>query len=189
MESIAKDRSSPRRRPQPTSIARTAWFRFPRSMAMSGRSSRSLPWAGVSQLPTRTPTRRTPLTRRIPPPVPARQSRVARLISHAACRRQAQIDGVGSVALLLQVNPVSQGHGAIEGQARPGAIPLDEVVAGMVVRSLPAHGREGIEDSGFGLFEIRRARTRFGILFFRDFDMSDGLLRPSPLLSRRERVE
>ena len=66
---------------------------------------------------------------------------------------------------------------------------LDEVVAGMVVRSLPAHGREGIEDSGFGLFEIRRARTRFGILFFRDFDMSDGLLRPSPLLSRRERVE
>jgi hypothetical protein len=35
---------------------------------MSDRSSRSLPWAGVNQLPTRTPRRRTPLTRRIPAP-------------------------------------------------------------------------------------------------------------------------
>src|ERR1017187_3759719 len=33
------------------------------------------------------------------------------------------------------------------------------------------------------------ARTRCGILFFRDFDMSDGPLRPSLLLWRRERVE
>lgn len=84
----------------------------------------------------------------------AQQSRVARLISHAAYRRQTQIDGVWSVPFLLQVNPVSQDHRAIEGQARLGAIPLDEVVDGMVVRSLPAHGCEGIEDSGFGLFEI-----------------------------------
>ena len=156
MESIAKDRSSPRRRPQPISIARMAWFRFPRSVPVSDRSSRSLPWAGVSQLPTRTPRRRTPLTRRIP--APSQQSRVARLISHAAYRRQTQIDGLRSVPFLLQVNPVSQYHGAIEGQARLGAIPLDEVVDGMVVRSLPAHGGEGIEDSGFSLFEIRQCQ-------------------------------
>jgi hypothetical protein len=42
-----------------------AWFRFPHSVAVSDRSSRSLPWAGVSQLPTRTSRRRTPFTRRM----------------------------------------------------------------------------------------------------------------------------
>ena len=47
---------------------RMAWFRFLRGAAVSDRSSRSLPWAGLSQLPTRTPRRRTPLTRRIPAP-------------------------------------------------------------------------------------------------------------------------
>src|ERR1035437_2835198 len=37
----------------------------------------------------------------------SQQSRVARFISHAACRRQSQIYGVRSVPFLLQVNPVS----------------------------------------------------------------------------------
>jgi len=47
----------------------------------------------------------------------------------------------------------------------------------MVVRSLPAHGCEGIEDSGFGLFEIRQCQDRFGdFFFFRGFDMGGGLL-------------
>ena len=51
--------------------------------------------------------------------------------------------------------PASQDHGSIEGQARLGAVPLDEVINGVVVRTLPAHGCEGVEDSGFRLFEIR----------------------------------
>lgn len=41
------------------------------------------------------------------------------------------------------------------GQARLGAVPLDEVINDVVVCTLPAHGCEGVEDSGFRLFEIR----------------------------------
>src|SRR5438034_6995912 len=52
----------------------------------------------------------------------AQQARIARLIGHAAYRRQAQIDRVRSVPFLFQVNPVSKHHGAIEGQAWLGAI-------------------------------------------------------------------
>ncbi len=119
----------------------------------------------------------------------AQQSRVARLIGHSAHRRQTQIDGVWSVPFLLQVNPVSQDHCAIEGQARLGAIPLDEVIDGMVVRSLPAHGCEGIEDSGFGLFEIGQcqdALRRFLLSSFRPERRAPSTV---TLLWRRERVE
>jgi hypothetical protein len=38
------------------------------------------------------------------------------------------------------VNSVSQYHCALERQARLGAIPVDEVVNGVVVRALPTHG-------------------------------------------------
>src|SRR5450759_896623 len=123
------------------------------------------------------------------PQLRAQQSRVARLIGHSAYRRQAQIDGVRSVPFLLQVNPVSQDYGAIEGQARFGAIPLDEVVDGMAVRSLPAHGCEGIEDGGFGLFEIRQCKDPLRRSLLSRFRHERRLLRPSPFLWRRERVK
>src|SRR5439155_13857684 len=61
-------------------------------------------------------------------------------------------------------------------------IPLDEVVNGVVVRSLPAHGREGIEDSRFGLFEIRQCKDPLRRSLLSGFRHDRRLLRPSPLL-------
>src|SRR5207253_1210455 len=71
-----------------------------------------------------------------------------------------------------------------------GTIPLDEVVNGVVVRSLPAHGREGIEDSRFGLFEIRQCKDPLRRSLLSGFRHDRRLLRPSPLLwSRCQSVE
>jgi len=70
-ELILSASSSPRRSPHPRRIASMAWFRFVLSVWMSGSASRRLPWSTVSQLPMRTPRRRTPFTRRMPVPLPA----------------------------------------------------------------------------------------------------------------------
>jgi hypothetical protein len=173
----AKNGSSPRRRPQPISSARMAWFRFPHSVAVSDRSSKSRAWAGVSQLPARTPRRRTPLTRRIPPPqFRAQQSRVARLVSHAAYRRQTQIDGVRSVPFLFQVDPVSQDHGAIECQTWLGAIQATKSLMAWSYVRCPLTDVRVLRTTDLACSRSGSASTRFGVLFFRDFDMGGGLL-------------
>ena len=101
--------------------------------------------SAVSQFPTRTPIRRTPWTRRIPA-ASSGLSRPESVASKPPVRRP-PAGGCGRrcVQLLFQKDSVAQYHGAVEGQARLGAVPLDEVGDGSVkARPLwTARGREG----------------------------------------------
>ena len=73
------------------------------------------------------------------------QTGISCLKSHPSDGRQPEVDGRRCVQLLFQKDSVAQYHGAVEGQARLGAVPPDEVGDGSVkARPLwTARGREG----------------------------------------------
>jgi hypothetical protein len=90
------------------STARMAWFRFSAQCGGVRPFEQESALGGgepVAHAHAKTPDSfDSPYSR---PQFRAQQSRVARLISNAAYRRQAQIDGVRSVPFLFQVDPVS----------------------------------------------------------------------------------
>jgi hypothetical protein len=88
--------------------ASSARSRLPRRRSTSGACNSRCDCSGVSQLPTRTPSFLTPLTRRMPGEVRTQQSAICRLASESANCPKAQIDGAGRQATTLQVNAISE---------------------------------------------------------------------------------
>ena len=74
--------------------------------------------------------------------------------SHPSDGRQPEVDGRRCVQLLFQKDSVAQYHGAVEGQARLGAVPLDEFVNSMPIAALGIGAGKAVEDRGFRGFEV-----------------------------------
>ncbi len=118
--------------------------------------SSRLPCSVVSQLPTRTPSRRTPFTRRMRAAnsgLSSPESAASYATRWTAASRRLMV--AGSVLLLLKINSIPEHDVAVEGQAWLRAIPLHEFVDGMIVRSLATLGSQTVQHSRLGLFKVR----------------------------------
>src|SRR5947207_5870462 len=128
-----------------------ALFLLPRRLSAAKFWTNRLPCSAVSQLPTRTPRRRTPLTRRMPAANSgAEETGIGCFVCHAANRSQAQVDCRRGVVPLFEMNSVRRTTGAVESQPRLRAIPIHEAVYAMIVRMLAAFGCQAIQNSGLG---------------------------------------
>src|ERR1035441_2604811 len=121
--------TSARRRPQPSSIAKTARSRLPFSVCSSGaRNSRrhSIHGQPITQ----------PNAELLGPfhsldasgQFRTEQSTVGRLVGQAPHGGQAHVDGRRRQKSRLQLDPVAQDNVLAEGQARLGTVPSDEIV-------------------------------------------------------------
>jgi len=66
----------------------------------------------------------------------AQKPAVRGLVCKPANGREAEVDGGGSILLLLKADPVSGHHVFVESEPRFRAVPVDEFADGMIVRSL-----------------------------------------------------
>ena len=85
----------------------------------------------------------------------AQQSGIGRLVGEAPRGGKSDVNGRCGEFLGLQLQPISQHDGRVQGQARFRAIPFNEFVHGMLVRAAGLEGCEAIEDGPLGLIEFR----------------------------------
>jgi hypothetical protein len=116
----------------------------------------------VSQLPILTPRRLAPFTRRMPAASSGLSSPVS-AASYASRRTagQAHIDSGWSEVVLLQEESIPEHNGPAEGQSWFRAVPADEFVDRVAIRFLRTRSRQGIENRGFGLFQVREPKHCF----------------------------
>jgi hypothetical protein len=82
------------------------------------------------------------------------QAGVGRLKGNPSHRRAPKVDGRCCVLLLFEKDPVAQDYRAVEGEARLGAVPVDEVGDGAVISALATFGCKAVQDRRFGLFKV-----------------------------------
>jgi len=97
--------------------------------------------------------------------VRAEEPAVCCLVCKPPNRCKAKVDSGRRVLLLLEVDSVACDYGLVECETGFGAVPVDELANGVVIRSLRTAGREAVEDGGFRLFEIRQFQDGFGSEF------------------------
>jgi hypothetical protein len=83
------------------------------------------------------------------------QAGICCLVRHAPYRGHAEVNRRWSELLLLQVDSISENNGAIASKSRLGAVPIDELVYRMVIRSLTALRSQAVQYGRLRLFEIR----------------------------------
>ena len=82
---------------------------------------------------------------------------------------QAEVDRGGRVLPLLEVNPIPEDHGAIEGETWLGAVPRDELPNRVVVGALAAGGRQAVQYRRLGVFKVRERQDPLGLLLLAGF--------------------
>jgi hypothetical protein len=93
-----------------------AGFRRPRRVEVVSVQSNFLPSSAVSQFPTRTPSRLTPFTRRMPAArIRAKKAAIGSFIRQPAYRRQSQVNRRRGVRVLFECDSVPCDHGPVEG--------------------------------------------------------------------------
>src|ERR1022692_4170869 len=113
-----------------------ARFRRPRRVEVVSVQSNFLPSSAVSQFPTRTPSRLTPFTRRMPAArsgLRSPQSDASYASRRIAANLRLIVDGAyGRCSSAIRYRD----HGPVEGYPGLRAVPFDEFTNGMVVRPL-----------------------------------------------------
>src|SRR5205823_10960552 len=86
------------------------------------------------------------------------QTGISCLVCHTPDRGQTEIDRCWSKAPLFQVDSISEDNGAVEGKSRFRAIPLDELIYGVIVRSLAAFRGQAVQYGRLRLFKIGKGK-------------------------------
>jgi hypothetical protein len=84
----------------------------------------------------------------------AQEPSVGRLVRHAPNGGQAKVDRGGCVLPLLEVNPIPEDHGAIEGETWLRAVPGDELPNRVVAGALTAPGGQAADDRRLRLLQV-----------------------------------
>ncbi len=76
----------------------------------------------------------------------------------AAHGGQLLVDGVGGQTSRLQVHPITDYDDAVEGQARLGAIPCNELINGVLIHAARGWRTEAIEHCQFAMIKIGQTK-------------------------------
>jgi hypothetical protein len=82
------------------------------------------------------------------------QAGIGCLVRYTPDRGQAEVNRCWSEVPLFQVDSVSKNNGAIESKSWFRAVPIDEFIYGMIVRSLSAFRGQTVQYGRLRLFEI-----------------------------------
>jgi hypothetical protein len=82
------------------------------------------------------------------------QAGISCLVRDAPDRSQAKVNRRWSELSLLQVDSVTENNGAIESESGLGAVPIDELVYRMIIRSLTALRSQTVQYGRLRLFEV-----------------------------------
>ena len=82
------------------------------------------------------------------------QARIGCLVRHTPDRRQAEVDRCWSEVPLFQMDSVSKNNRAVESKSRFRAVPVDEFIYRMIIRSLTAFRSQAVQYRRLRLFEI-----------------------------------
>src|SRR6202040_4236913 len=86
------------------------------------------------------------------------QARIGGFVSQTAHGRELLVDGVRGQTSRLQVHAIADYDDAVEGKARLGAIPGDELVDGVLVHAARSWRAEAIEHCQFAMIEIGQTK-------------------------------
>ncbi len=86
------------------------------------------------------------------------QACVGGLVSQAAHGRKLLVDGVRSQSPCLEVHAIADYDDAVEGEARLGAIPCNELINGVLVHAARGGRAEAIEHGRLAVVQIRQAK-------------------------------
>src|SRR2546422_10560329 len=176
MEFTIRPSNSARRSPQPIKSESIARFRLLRSVSALVASSSLFPCSAVSQLPTRTPSRRTPFTRRMPAAssgLSSPESAASYAIRRTAARRKLIVEGAYCFCSRL----ILYRRTTVRLNAKRGSEQYhstNSVIAWSYVR-WPLFEVRVFRTADLACSRSGKASTRLGVfLFFRDFDIGDG---------------
>ncbi len=82
------------------------------------------------------------------------QAGISCLVRHTPDRRQAEVDRCWSEVPLFQVDSVSKNNRAVESKSWFRAVPVDEFIYRMIIRSLTAFRSQAVQYGRLRLFEI-----------------------------------
>ena len=145
--------------------------RFCRSVSAAVPERRRSPSVGLSQFPTRRRSCGTPFTRRMPATSSGlSRPAVGRLVGQAPHCGEPNVNRRRGELLGLQLQSIPQYDGAVQCQARFRAIPFNEFVHRMLIRSPGLQRCQAVKDGTLGLVEFRQSQPIFAsVLAVRTF--------------------